>query len=206
MELEPRVVLMVMDMQNDFCSREGVFARNKFSVAAIDEITPNIRRVMEAAKAKKIPIVATKLTILEDLDGKAMGLGHLLKLRPFLVQEGFRAGSWGHEMISELPKPDYEVRKWGWSAIYQTELEKILEALGARTLVFTGVATNGVVEGTARDAGMRGYEIVTLSDCVAGYDQKLHNASLVNLANMGKVITAKEFVLIISGPATQKGR
>lgn len=199
MEFEQRVVLMVMDMQNDFCDRKGVFARNNFSVAAIDAIIPNIKRVMEAAKTKKIPIVATELTVLEDLDGKAMGLGHLLKLRPFLVQEGFRAGTWGHQVISELPRPDYEVRKWGWSAMYQTELPKILEALGARTLVFTGVATNGVVEGTARDAGMRGYEIVTLSDCVAGYDQKLHNASLVNLANMGKVLSSTEFLSVLSG-------
>lgn len=198
MKLEPKVVLMVMDMQNDFCSREGVFARNGFSVAAIEKITPNIKRAMDAARVKRIPIIASKLTVLEDPDGKAMGLGHLLKLRPFLVQEGFRAGSWGHGLISEIGKVDYEVRKWGWSAIYQTDLEKILQSLGARTLVFTGVATNGVVEGTARDAGMRGYEIVTLTDSVAGYDEKLHNASLVNLANMGHLMSSSEFVSAIS--------
>ena len=26
---EPPVILMVMDMQNDFCSRDGVFARKR---------------------------------------------------------------------------------------------------------------------------------------------------------------------------------
>lgn len=184
--------LMVMDMQNDFCRRDGVFARHGFSVDAIERIVPTIRKVMEACKQKRIPIIATKLTILTDLSGKTMGLGHLRTLRPFLAEEGFRAGTRGHEVIADLPRPDYEVRKWGYSAIYQTEMEKVLESLHIETLIFTGIATNGVVEGTARDASMRGYEIVTLSDCVAGYNPKLHEASLLNLANIGVVMQSEE--------------
>lgn len=189
-----RTVLMVMDMQRDFCSREGVFARNGFSVDAIETIVPRIKRVMEASKRHRIPIVASKLTVLTDLDGSAMGLGHLAKLRPFLAKEGFRDGSPGHQLLPELPKPDYEFRKWGYSAMYQTELEKLLRALNAETVVFTGIATNGVVEGTARDASMREFEVVTLSDCVAGYNQALHEASLKNLANIGRVMTSEEFL------------
>ena len=186
--------LMVMDMQNDFCHRNGVFARNGFSVDAIERIVPKIRSVMEVGKELQIPIIATKLTILTDLSGKAMGLGHLRTLRPFLIEEGYRAGTWGHQMIEDLPSPDYEVRKWGYTAMYQTELEKVLEALELKTLIFTGIATNGVVEGTARDVNMRGWEVVTLSDCVAGYVQKLHEASLLNLGNIGVVMQSDEAI------------
>lgn len=189
-----RTVLMVMDMQGDFCNRDGAFARNGFKVDAIEAIVPRIAKVMEECQRRRIPIVASKLTILTDLDGNAMGLGHLAHLRPFLAKEGFRVGTPGHEVIRQLPRPDYEVRKWGYSAMYQTEMEKVLHALGAETLVFTGIATNGVVEGTARDAVMREYQVVTLSDCVAGYSQELHEASLKNLANIGKVITSGEFL------------
>lgn len=185
-----RTVLMVMDMQRDFCRRDGVFARNGFSVEAIQAIVPAVARVMHECRRRRIPIIASKLTVLEDLDGKAMGLGHLATLRPFLAEGGFRAGTPGHELLPELPRPDYEFRKWGYSAMYQTELEKILRALGTETCVFTGIATNGVVEGTARDASMREYQVVTLSDCVAGYRQELHEASLKNLANIGTVTTS----------------
>ena len=197
MKIEPPVILMVMDMQNDFCSHEGVFARNGFSVDAIEPIVPRIRTVMDSCLNSRIPVVATRLTVLEDLVGKAMGLGHLATLRPFLAAEGFRAGTWGHDNIPDLPKPDYAIRKWGYSALYQTELEKILTSLGGKTLVFTGIATNGVVEGTARDAGMHGFDIVTLGDCVAGYNQKLHEASLLNLGNIGDVIPSEEFLSAI---------
>ncbi|MGH7264275.1 MAG: isochorismatase family cysteine hydrolase [Candidatus Rokuibacteriota bacterium] len=187
-------VLMVMDMQRDFCSRDGVFARHGFRVDAIEAIVAPIARVMHECRQRRIPILASKLTVLTDLDGKAMGLGHLAHLRPFLAREGFRDDTPGHALIAELPRPDYEFRKWGYSAMYQTELEKLLRALQAETLVFTGIATNGVVEGTARDAGMREYQVVTLSDCVAGYSQELHEASLKNLANIGRVMTSREFL------------
>ena len=192
--MEGKIILMVMDMQNDFCGDKGVYATHNFDVSPIAPIVPRIANVMNVCKTKRIPVVATQLTILEDLDGKAMGLGHLLTLRPFFVDEGFRPGTWGHEMIDDLPNPDYNVRKWGYSAMFQTELEKVLRSLGGTTLVFTGIATNGVVEGTARDAVAREFHVVTLTDCVMGYSMALHEASLKNLSNIGTMKTSEEFL------------
>ncbi len=195
MAYEPKTtVLMVMDMQRDFCDRDGVFARNGFDVSAIEAITPTLARVMQACQQRRIPIVATKLTVLLDLDGRAMSLGHLNQLRPFLKTDGFREGSRGQEVIPQLPRPDYEVRKWGHSAMYLSELEKVIRCLGARDLVFTGIATNGVVEATARDAVAREFHVTTLRDCVTGYNRDLHEASLKNLAFIGRLISSDEFL------------
>ncbi|MCS6802225.1 MAG: isochorismatase family cysteine hydrolase [Chloroflexota bacterium] len=193
-----RPVLMVMDMQRDFCDPNGAYARHGFDVAAVQPLIPRIARVMNACRTHRIPIVATQLTVLTDLDGKAMGLGHLRQLRPWLEEEGFRAGTPGHALVADLPPPNYLVRKWGYSAMYQTELEKILTALGIETLVFTGIATNGVVEGTARDAIMRGWHVVTLTDCVASFSQALHEASLKNLANIGTLLTSDDFLAALA--------
>ncbi len=189
-----RTVLLVLDMQVDMCAPEGVFARHGANVAALQAIVPRITHVMERCRRASVPILACKLTVLTDLDGSAMGLGHLAKARPFLAQEGFRGGTPGHALLPALPPADYEFRKWTFSAMYQTELPKLLEALGAGTVVLTGVSTNGVVEGTARDAFMRDLAVITLSDCVAAFSQELHEASLRNLAAMGKVVTSEEFV------------
>lgn len=200
----PRTILMVMDMQRDFCDSDGAYARHGFDVTPAQPLVPRITKVMEAFRARRWPIVATQLTILTDLDGNAIGLGHLRELRPWMVTEGFRPGEKGHNLITALPKPDYAVRKWDYSAMFQTELEKLLTALGTERLIFTGIATNGVVEGTARDAIMRGWHVVTLSDCVAGFNQKLHEASLVNLANIGKVITSGEFLASLPEAAASR--
>src|SRR5262245_11043364 len=128
-------VVMVLDMQRDFCDADGVYARHGFDVNPVKPLIPRIRHLMEVAQRRQIPTVGTQLTILENLKGEAMGLGHLAVLRPFFKQEGFRAGSPGQDWIHELPRPNYLVRKWGYLAMYQTELEKVLTALEAETVV-----------------------------------------------------------------------
>jgi len=75
----------------------------------------------------------------------------------------------GHEMV-HLLRPtgdDYFVLKPMHSGFYETALEVLLQRLGARTLVLTGVAGNLCVFFTANDAHMRNYDIVVPRDCVA---------------------------------------
>jgi nicotinamidase-related amidase len=62
---------------------------------------------------------------------------------------------------------DYFVLKPKHSGFYSTTLELLLQALGARTLILTGMAANICVLFTANDAYMRGYKLVIPSDCVA---------------------------------------
>lgn len=192
-------VLMLMDMQNDFCHPDGVFARNGFGhmVASADEIAPRIYEVTKAAKEAGIPVVTTKLTVLTDRDGRGIGLGQFRQnLQDFMVHEGFREGTWGQQVLDRFlepeVKPDYDVRKWGHSAMYLTELEKVLQALGARTLIFVGLGTNGVVEGTARDAVSRALKVVTVEDCVTAPIRELHEGGLKSLAHIGDVVSSDE--------------
>lgn len=194
-------VLMLMDMQNDFCHREGVFARNGFDhmPAAAEAITPRIAEVTAASRRGGIPIVATKLLVLTDLDGKGIGLSQFrANLQAFMVNEGFREDSWGHDMIDEFKRPetrpDYQVRKWGHSAMYLTELEKVLQALGRSTLVFVGLGTNGVIEGTARDAVSRGYRVIVLGDCATAPIEELHRGALRSLDHLGTVTDADTYL------------
>ena len=41
-----------------------------------------------------------------------------------------------------------------------------------------GVATNFVVEGTAREAADRGYNVVVVGDCCSSMSQEAHDAAL----------------------------
>ncbi len=187
--------LLVIDMQMDFCHPNGVYQHlGNLPGTGIQAIIPNIRLMMEVARARRIPIIATKFTVFTDLDKKAIGLGHLGQLLPFLQQEGFRQGSPGQQIIPELPHPDYEIEKTRYSAFYSSPLEALLRALQVKELILTGIATNGAVEATAHDAIMRDYEIVTLKDCVTSFAAALHEASLLNLAAMGQVKNSTEWL------------
>lgn len=62
---------------------------------------------------------------------------------------------------------DYFVLKPRHSGFFSTTLEVLLEELGARTLILTGVAGNICVLFTAHDAHMRGYRVIVPRDCIA---------------------------------------
>ena len=75
--------------------------------------------------------------------------------------------------LAEILRPDeddYFVLKPKHSGFYSTQLDLLLEHLGARTLILTGMQANICVLFTANDAYMRDYALVVPSDCVASTD------------------------------------
>jgi nicotinamidase-related amidase len=50
------------------------------------------------------------------------------------------------------------------------------------------------VASTARDAHLRDYHVVVLSDGSAAFSEALHQASLADLASIGQVMTCNAFV------------
>jgi nicotinamidase-related amidase len=73
---------------------------------------------------------------------------------------------------------DYFVLKPKHSGFYATTLELLLQALGARTLILTGIAGNICVLFTANDAYMRGYRLVIPADCVASQTVRENTSAL----------------------------
>jgi nicotinamidase-related amidase len=61
---------------------------------------------------------------------------------------------------------DYFVLKPKHSGFFSTSLDILLEHIGARTLILTGIAGNSCVLFTANDAYMRDFKLVVPSDCV----------------------------------------
>ncbi len=75
----------------------------------------------------------------------------------------------GREVVEKvLPRDnDYFVFKPMHSGFYQTTLELLLQHLGSKRLVITGLASNICVLCTANDAHMRGYELWLPKDGMA---------------------------------------
>jgi ureidoacrylate peracid hydrolase len=181
--------LLLLDFQRDFLDPDGVYARHGLPVERLRGILPAVERVARASRRAHVPIFASKFTIFTSPGGAPLGLDHIVKARPFLLQEGFRLGDPGRELIAELPKPDYELDKPRFSAFHGTPLEVLLRSLDVDTLVLTGIVTHGGVEATARDALIRDFSVVILEDGVAAFDEQLHLASL---RGMGLYLTVMD--------------
>jgi nicotinamidase-related amidase len=82
-----------------------------------------------------------------------------------------------HEALE--PRPDEPVVvKRRVSAFSGSDLDVLLRAAGAGTLVLAGIATSGVVLSTLRQAADLDYRLIVLSDACADRDPEVHRVLL----------------------------
>ena len=68
----------------------------------------------------------------------------------------------------------------------------MLRNAGIITVVFTGIATEGGPESSARDAFNRGFYSVVVSDCVSSPSKDGHERSFDNMKSLITIINSKE--------------
>jgi nicotinamidase-related amidase len=81
------------------------------------------------------------------------------------------------ELVPELDRQpsDYTVTKHQIGAFYGTALERILRRAGVTQIFLTGIATTMGVEGTAREAYDRGFNVVIVEDAMSDMSAPNHH-------------------------------
>jgi nicotinamidase-related amidase len=182
--LNPRhTALLVLDMQNDFCSPGGkVFDAVGAEAAPARAIIPSIARLVETARRIGLFAVYLQTTHLASGVDESAAYIYALKKRGHrrASESNVVEGSWGHEIVNELKPAPQEavVKKFSFDAFHNSILDQVLRNYGIVSLVLTGAASYGVVLTTARAAFCRGYYVAVVKDCIAGYSESLHRASL----------------------------
>ena len=89
------------------------------------------------------------------------------------------AGSPGTELMPGMLQPGDTVvdTKKRYDCFVATDLDLRLRALGADTLLLTGINTNSCVLATACAANVRDYDVVVVEDCVDTMDGPDHHAA-----------------------------
>ena len=193
LNLEPsRTGLVIVDMQNDFLHPEGAYGRNGQNCAAISALPGRLVTVANAIRSAGGWIVSTQFTLVPDKEAKPFISSHLKKLRPFLGKGDFAPGSFGQALIEDLQPADLTIEKIAFSAFYQTRLEWILRKAGLETLVFAGIVTNGGVASTVRDAHVRDFQNIVLSDGCAAFSDEVHDATIKSLSTISQITTCNE--------------
>ncbi|OLC90150.1 MAG: cysteine hydrolase [Acidobacteria bacterium 13_1_40CM_4_58_4] len=176
-----RTALLVVDMQNDFGTKGGMFDRAGIDISQIQKAVAPTARVIAAARKAGMRVIYLKMGFRPDLsDAGPPDSPTWIKHAMMHFGEEVRApdgtkgrilirDTWNTEIVSELqPQPDdIVVWKTRYSGFYQTELDSVLKRLNAKALVVTGCTTSVCVESTIRDATFRDYSPVLLADCTA---------------------------------------
>ncbi|HAD26610.1 MAG TPA: hypothetical protein DDW95_03155 [Alphaproteobacteria bacterium] len=198
-----KTALLIMDCENDLVHPDGKIGSAMGYVAMIEKAgtLQHIRTVLDAARTAGLPVIYIKIALdrLKPEDFPKRG-AFFLGL-PGLAGAALQPGSWGAEIHNDIrPAPGEPVLgKAVVSAFARSELARHLAERGISDLILTGVATNMVVESTAREAVDRGYSVITVEDGVATFSDAVHQASLDTLRMLGDVAPAGQVAAAIAG-------
>lgn len=170
-----RTALVHIDLQNDFLHADGWYASQGIDVAHMQRVIEPTKRITAAARERGVPVIWTRHGTRGVEDG-----GPFMKLRPFLHEGGLRADTWGYAILDELePRDDdWYVEKNRLSAFYNTNLELVLRAVNADTVLITGVLTNQCVAATSKDAMFRDFKPIVVEDCTGTTLPHLHEPAI----------------------------
>lgn len=157
-----------------------------------------MKAVADAMRAAGGWIVSTQFTLVPGRGGEPLISPHLKQLRPFLRKGDFQPGAWGHNLIDELAPADFIIEKVAYSAFYMTRLEFVLRKAGIDTLLVGGIVTNGGVASTLRDAHVRDFHAILLTDGCAAFSKEAHEASIASLGTIAPKLTCAEAVALIN--------
>lgn len=196
--------LLVIDMQNDLCSDDGVFAKQGADMTSYHGMIPRLDALIGSAREAGVLIVFVQATTLPGGESRSPAqILFELRMRESYahpLDEPFDfciPGTWGHEIVDGLGRgpDDLTVLKHRSSAFQGTNLDLVLRSNGIKTVVATGCTTEGCVDSTIREAGFLDYYPVAARDCVASDNPPLHDAAMV-------ILEAYRAVVVDSGELT----
>ncbi|MBL7260333.1 cysteine hydrolase family protein [Paractinoplanes lichenicola] len=182
--------LLVIDMQRDFLLPGGFGESLGNDVSQLSRTIEPLSALLAAWRSYGLPVIHTREGHLPDLSDcppaklRKGGIGEQGAFGRILVR-----GEYGHDIVDELAPLEDEVviDKPGKGAFYATELSEVIEKLGAKKLVVTGVTTEVCVHTTVREANDRGFDCLVLSDCVGSYFPEFQRVGLEMIAAQGAI-------------------
>jgi nicotinamidase-related amidase len=187
-----RLALLVVDMQNDFCSPQGHFARHGRAVDGVRSIIPSISRLLACARSAALPVLHTQQTTATGLASDSPAWLYF-KTRDGKSPDYTMEGTWGQQFVPELAPLNGEpvVQKFRPSAFLHTRLEALLRERGVETVAIAGCLTQGCVQATAMDASFHDFYVVVLEDCVQSTNQEQHLNALRFLRSRYDVVPSE---------------
>ncbi|MET0222579.1 MAG: isochorismatase family protein [Tardiphaga sp.] len=188
-----RTALIVVDMQNGYCSPGGYFSQLGVDLAPTQQVIPAVAESVRISRDAGIQVVwfqngwdaeqkeAGGPGSVNQLKGNSL---KLMRKRPELHGTLLTKGTWDFALVDQL-KPgarDIVIEKPRYSGFVGTQLDSILRSRRIETVLVCGVATNVCVESTIRDAYFKEYYPVLIRDaCYQAGPDFIQQATIYNV-------------------------
>jgi len=196
-----KTAVVLVEYQNDFTSDGGALHEAVKGVMDSTGMLKNTQEAVAAAREAGATIIHAPIQFAEgynEITSHPYGI-----LKGVVDTNAFVKGSWGAQIVGDMaPEPGDIILegKRGLDAFASTNLDFILRSKGVQTVALSGFLTNCCVESTMRSAYEKGFEVVTLTDCVGATSEEEHaNAITYDYPMFSKPMTGKEFADTLAG-------
>ena len=170
-----RTAVVVIDMQNDFCTPGGWLHHIGVDVSPARRAVAGLSPLLPALRRAGVPVIwvnwgnrpdrlnlSPALLHVYNPAGDGTGLGDTLPNGAPVLEKN----SWGAAIVDELTREpgDIHVDKFRMSGFWDTPLDSILRNLRVETVLFGGVNADQCVMATLQDANFLGYDTILLED------------------------------------------
>lgn len=183
--IDKDTALVLIDLQ------KGIVASQP--AGALDEVLANAAKLVAAFRKANLPVV-----IVHVVPGSKF-----LKIRK--EQNTMSGASLPADFAEIVPQiitqpDDIFITKHSWAAFFETGLHEELQKRNVTNIVLGGVSTSIGVEGTARQAAERGYNISFAKDAMKDGVPAAHENSLTYIfPRIGEIGTTDEIIEKIAG-------
>jgi biuret amidohydrolase len=187
--------LLLLDLQNEMTSPEGkVGAHGLATIVAERNVLGHAKTALDHARGKGHAIVHVRLGFRPDyLDCLSVAP----RIENLKSQGAAIVGEFGTEFAPEVAPKDGElvITKQCVNPFFNTGLLTWLMQNGIKTIVLCGVATNLVVESSARYGDDAGFAVRVLADACAAPNPEWHAFSIEQILPVfSQVITTADYV------------
>lgn len=207
-----RTAIIVVDMQNDFCSPGGWLDSIGVDVTGASAAAAHLADILPPLRAVGVPVIWLNWGNRPDLANVPPGVRHVYDAagagggigdRAGRSDAVLTAGSWGAALLDELvPEPDdLRVDKYRMSGFVDTPLDSVLRNRRIETVLFAGVNADQCVLATLIDAANLGYDVILVEGASATTSPSYcYDATVYNVRQcFGFTTTPDELVAALAG-------
>jgi len=201
-KVEPKeTALVLIELQNEFMSPGGVLYPAIEKVIKTHKVLENTSAVLKKAREKGVHVIHVPIHFSHDYREIRKDIYGILK--GVVDGKAFKMGTWNTQFpqpVSPMPNEVVIEGKRGLCGFATTNLEFVLRQLGVNTVVLAGNLANVCVESTMRTAYEKGFNVITLTDCVGATSEEVLEATVkINYPLYSYPMTHSEFINLLEG-------
>ncbi len=187
--------LLCMDFENDIVHPDGKVSGKGYAAYNADNNTvATLRTVQDKFREAGLPVVHVRVGFSPSYAEQPKGSPLMGQAHKF---GAFDLSGWGTEFLDEVAPQGDElvVTKHRVGSFFSTPLELMLKTMGVTDVYMAGVATDMVVESTAREAHDRDFIVHVIADCCIAANSEDQERSIANMEKLANILDSGDLSL-----------